>query len=298
MTHCDHHHHDHGHHHLNLKGENARKLKWVFFLTFLFMGVEVAGGLISDSLALLADAGHMFGDSGSLALAFFAAWLAMKPAPKKLSFGYDRVEVIAAFFNGLLLCVIAILIFKEALLRFNSPELIQSQLMLTVAVGGLIVNIIALKVLHGGHEHNLNMKGAYLHVLSDLLGSVGAIIASLLIMTQGWLWADAVISMIIAILVFNSARGLIQEAFHILLEGAPPDIPVEEIKQTILNYNGVLDVHNLHVWSISHEKPLAAMHLVVKPEVFSKETLQKIQALLQEKYHLHHATIQLETEGI
>lgn len=297
MSHCDHHNHHHDHsHHLALKGENARKLKWVFVLTFIFMGVEVAGGFLSDSLALLADAGHMFGDSGSLALAFFAAWLAMKPAPKKLSFGYDRVEVIAAFFNGLLLCLIAIVIFKEAVHRFNSPEVIESHLMLMVAVGGLLVNIVALNVLHGNHHQNLNMKGAYLHVMSDLLGSIGAIIASLLIMTQGWLWADAVISMIISILVFNSASGLIKDAFHILLEGAPSDIPVDEIKQTVLNYEGVLNVHNLHVWSISHEKPLAAMHLVVKPELFSKDTLHKIQALLHEKYQLHHATIQLETE--
>lgn len=299
--HHGHHHHDHGHDHgeehhvsLILSQQHFRVLRWVFALTFFYLIVEVVGGLISGSLALLADGFHMFADATGIGLSLFAAWLSHRPAPAQRTFGYQRVEILAAFFNALLLLGMGVFILYESYERFHSPEPIQANLMLVIAIGGLIINIIAAKLLHQDHEHNLNIKGAYLHVLGDLLGSVGAIVAGLCILFFGWYWADPIISSLISLLILFSAAGLLREAVNILLEGCPSHIDITEIRQAILEFPGIQDIHNLHVWNINMQRAVLTAHLEVSPDAFTGETLSLVQNALKEKYGLSHVTIQME----
>lgn len=296
----DHGHHDHhhgGHHHhlsIELSSRHFKVLQWVFGLTCIYLVVEVAGGILSGSLALLADGFHMFADAAGIGLSLFAAWLAHRPAPPQRTFGYQRVEILAAFFNALFLLGMSGFIMYESFQRFQTPEPIKANLMLPIAVGGLIVNLIAAKLLHADHEHNLNIKGAYLHVLGDLLGSVGAIVAGLCIMFWGWRWADPLISCLISALILFSAVGLLKEAINVLLEGCPSHIDIEEIRLEIMNFDGVEAIHNLHVWNINLQQALLTAHLEVTPEAFSGETINQVQAALKEKFGLTHVTLQME----
>lgn len=296
--HSHHHHLGHGHHHhhvtLELSARHFKVLQWVFGLTCIYLVIEVAGGIISGSLALLADGFHMFADAAGIGLSLFAAWLANRPAPPQRTFGYQRVEILAAFFNAVFLIGMSVYIMVESYQRFQSPEPIQAGIMLPIAIGGLIVNIIAAKLLHADHEHNLNIKGVYLHVLGDLLGSVGAIAASLLIMFLGWRWADPMISALVSVLILHSAVNLLKEAMNVLLEGCPSHIDIEEIRQEILNFEGVLNIHNLHVWNINLQQALLTAHLEVTPEAFTGETLNRVQITLKEKFGLSRVTLQLE----
>jgi len=303
-SHSEGHEHDHGHGHghghdhhhvtLILSERHFKVLRWVFGLTFIYLVVEVAGGVISGSLALLADGFHMFADAMGIGLSLFAAWLSHRPAPEHRTFGYQRVEILAAFFNALLLIGMGVFILYESFERFQNPEPIQANLMLMVATGGLVVNIIGAKLLHQGHEHNLNMKGAYLHVLGDLLGSVGAILAGACIYFFDWRWADPLISCLISFLILFSALGLLKEAVNILLEGCPSHIDIEDIRREILTYEGIEDIHNLHVWNINMQRAVLTAHLEVTPEAFSGKTLNTVQQALKEKYGLSHVTLQLE----
>lgn len=298
--HASHAHHGpehHGHHHhlsLELSGRHFRVLKAVFGLTCLYLVIEIVGGLMSGSLALLADGFHMFADAAGIGLSLFAAWLAHKPAPPQRTFGYQRVEILTAFFNALFLMVMSGFIMYESFERFYTPEPIKASLMLPIAVGGLIVNIVAAKLLHADHKHNLNIKGAYLHVLGDLLGSVGAIVAGLVIIFLGWRWADPLISCVISALILFSAVGLLKEAINVLLEGCPSHIDIEEIRQEIMDFEGVQAIHNLHVWNINLQQALLTAHLEVTPEAFTGETLNRVQATLKDKFGLSHVTLQME----
>jgi cobalt-zinc-cadmium efflux system protein len=289
-------HHHHGSHHLSieLSTRHFRVLQAVFGLTCIYLVIEVAGGLLSGSLALLADGFHMFADAAGIGLSLFAAWLAHKPAPPQRTFGYQRVEILAAFFNALFLIGMSGFILYESFQRFQTPEPIKAGLMLPIAVGGLLVNLVAAKLLHADHEHNLNIKGAYLHVLGDLLGSVGAIVAGLVILFLGWRWADPLISCLISVLIAFSAFGLLKEAINVLLEGCPTHIDIEEIRQEILDFEGVQAIHNLHVWNINLQQALLTAHLEVTPEAFTGETLNRVQATLKEKFGLTHVTLQME----
>lgn len=288
-----HHHHRSEHH---LSGRHIHKLRWIFLLTFTYMVIEYLGGLYSGSLALVADAAHMLGDTASIGIALAAAWLARRPAPAHHSFGYDRAETLAAFVNGLLLVGIGIGIFWEAIERLSDPHEVKTGVMLVVAAGGLVINLIAARLLHGEHAHNLNVKGAYFHILSDLLGSAGALVAGLVIMATGWSWVDALIGFIIAVLVINSAIRLVREAGNMLIEGVPDYIDVSQIEREVLAMEGVRKIHNLHVWNISSEKVVLAAHVIVSPEHYTQATLTKIQKLIRENFGLDHATLQLEVE--
>ncbi len=279
---------------LTLSKRHFRSLRWVFGLTTAYLGVEIIGGLMTGSLALLADGFHMFADAAAIGISLFAQWLSHRPASSHKTFGFQRVEIMAAFFNALLLLAMGLGILYESYERFQTPVNIRADLMLLIAVGGLLINIISASLLHGDHQHNLNIKGAYLHVLGDLLGSAGAILAALAVLTFNWTAADPLISMLIALLVIRSAIGLLWDAIRILLEGCPSHLNVEDIRREILDCSGIQAVHHLHVWNINMQRTVLTAHLEVTPESFSGETLNRVQQMLKSRFGLNHVTIQLE----
>jgi cobalt-zinc-cadmium efflux system protein len=309
-SHGEHHHdhHGHAHHHGGhahfveipenhptlLSQRHFRALRWVFWLTFLYLIVEVVGGLLSGSLALLADGFHMFGDAGAIGISLFAQWYSHKPAPEHRTFGYQRLEILAALFNAVSLIAMGVFILLESYTRFQSPVPIHADMMVLIAFGGLIVNIVSAKLLHGDHQHNLNIKGAYLHVLGDLLGSIGAIAAGVLIWLFHWAAADPIISAIIALLITYSAFGLLKEAVNVLLEGCPSHIDIEEIRAVMLHFEGVRNVHHLHVWNINLQRIVLTAHLEVTPDAFSGDILNTVQNALKHQFGLSHVTLQLE----
>jgi cobalt-zinc-cadmium efflux system protein len=274
---------------------SMRALRRVFVLTCLYLVLEVVGGWLSGSLALLADGFHMFADAGAIGISLFAQWYVHRPAPVYRTFGYQRMEVIAAFVNALGLIAMAVFILLESVERFRHPVSVQANLMLPIAIGGLLINIFSLRLLHADHQHNLNVKGAYLHVLSDLLGSLGAIAAGLFVWLFHWDIADAVLSGLIAALILGNAAGLLRDAANILLEGCPPHISIDAIRAAILDFDGVREVHHLHVWSINLQRIVLTAHLVVIPDAFGGEMLTRARDTLKHRFGLSHVTLQLET---
>lgn len=271
------------------------KVLWrVLILTGVYFFAELIGGILTGSLALLADAGHMFADVGAIALALFASWFAQYPATTQKTFGYYRIEILAALTNGLVLAGISFWIIWEATQRWNNPPEVRGGWMFIIATGGLIINLISASLLHKGHENDLNLKGAYLHILGDLLGSVGAIVAAALIFWNGLYLADPLFSIMISLLVLFSAGKLVVEAVNVLLEGSPAHINVASVKEALLELEGVVSVHDLHVWSITSGKDALAAHVVVAHDAFKAETLSCIQHCLKEKFGLSHVTLQLE----
>ncbi len=293
----DHAHHGHSHDVVTLSAGHVQKLWRVLALTTVYMVVEFVGGWLSGSLALTADAVHMLGDTTALGLSLLAAWFCILPARPQNTFGYQRAEVLAALFNSALLAVLALAICHEGYERFAHPAGVNAQLMWKIALGGLVVNLIAVKVLHSDSHTNMNVKGAYLHVLGDLLGSVGALIAAGLMIFGGWAWADPLISVVIALLVLRSAWMLLKDSMNILLEGCPSHIDVRDIEKTMLSFEGVEAVHNLHVWNIDSQSIVLTAHLVVQPSAYSGETMNKVQTALKEDFGLSHVTLQLEQAG-
>ncbi len=303
-----HHEHAHGHHQhehpshshcddgdsAGISASRMKTLRWSMGLTAVYFIAEVIGGYFSGSLALLADAGHMMADVVAIGLALFAAWICTQDAGEQKTYGFHRMEILAAFINGLALAGISFLIIYEAYHRLLAPQAVEGSLMMWVAVGGLVINIIVAKILHGDHQHDLNIKGAYLHVLGDLLGSIGAIIAAGLIYFYGWLWADPVISIIISLLVLYSAFRLLIEATDILLENSPAHIDVNQVQSAILQLEGVQGIHDLHIWTIASRKHALSAHIVVEEAHFTPETLSRLQHCLKENFGLGHVTIQLE----
>ena len=264
MGHHHHHGHHHGHDHAHGHSANKKALFLSFLLIATFMVVEVIGGLLTNSLALLADAGHMLSDAAALGLSFFALKLGERKASQAKTFGYKRFEIIAAALNGLTLILISLYIFYEAFQRFANPPEVQSMGMLTISIIGLIVNIVAAWILMSGEkDENLNVRSAFLHVLGDMLGSVGAIVAALLMIFFGWGMADPIASVIVAILITISGWRVLKDSFHILMEGAPAQIHLEEVKDSLGNIANVKEVHDLHIWSITSGMPMLSCHISI-----------------------------------
>lgn len=291
------HNHGHSHDHHHSHQTNKKALLLSFILIASFMVVEVIGGLLTNSLALLSDAGHMLSDAAALGLSLLAFTFGERAASAAKTYGYKRFEILAAFLNGLTLLVISLYIFWEAYNRFaNTPSV--DGMMMVIAIIGLIVNILVAWILmRGDTEGNLNLRSALLHVLGDLLGSVGAIIAGVFILLFNWNIADPIASVIVAILILVSGWRITRDSIHVLMEGKPENIDVEEVKQQLLELNGVLQVHDLHVWSITSDFPALSCHLIVKQEVNRDRLLQEASNVLHTQFSLNHTTIQIEGEG-
>lgn len=292
--------HNHGHSHSHSHGvtdrgrSNQRRLAWVLVLVALYMVAEVVGGFLTGSLALLADAGHMLSDAGAIALSLFAIWIARRPATSQRTYGYYRTEILAALINGATLVGISIYIFFEAADRFREPHGVEGGLMMAIAIGGLLVNIAALMILEGGREDSLNVRGAWLHVLTDALGSVGAIVAGLLIWQFGWTWADPVASILIGILVIFSSWSLLKETIDVLMEHAPGHIDVDDVRDAIMELPGVESVHDLHVWTITSGLIAMSGHVGVDDAEFTHDKTREIQTMIHDRFGIDHTTIQLE----
>ncbi|MEJ7848073.1 MAG: cation diffusion facilitator family transporter [Pyrinomonadaceae bacterium] len=270
-------------------------MKIALALTFVYMIAEALGGWLTNSLALLADAGHMLTDVAALALTLFAIWFASRPATSKKTYGYYRLEILAAFINGIALVLLSIWIIYEALQRWSSPPDIKGFELTLIAVGGLIVNIIAAYLLHSDHKHDLNMRGAFLHVIGDLLGSVAAIAAGILILSLGWLWADAVCSILISLIIIFGAWRLILESVNVLLEGTPSHINLGLVEEKILETPGVGGVHDLHIWTISSGIEALSAHITHDDSIVHSDLLAAVRQKLHDNFGIDHLTIQMET---
>ena len=289
-AHSGHHHH----HHHDAEG-NERTLWLVLGLTGGFMLVEAVAGWLTGSLALISDAAHMFTDSAALAVSLAAVRLTRMPADAKRTFGYARFEILAAAFNAALLFLVAGFILHEAWARFRQPAEIHTTGMLLVAVGGLIVNLVAARLLHSRSTANLNMKSAYLEVMADLVGSVGVIIAALIILVTGFTWVDPLIAVAIAVWVVPRAWLLFKASVNILLEGVPDGLDLAQIRDCILAVPGVDGVHDLHVWALATREPSLSAHVVVPEAVNAERARMTICAALGERFSIHHTTIQVES---
>ena len=289
--------HDHSHNHTH--GANKKVLLISFIIITSYMIVEAIGGYLTNSLALLADAGHMLSDSISLGIALLAFTLGAKVANHSKTYGYKRFEILAAVLNGLTLIIVALYIFYEAIGRFQNPPEVASTGMLVIGTIGLLVNIlVAWMMMRGGDvEGNLNMRGAYLHVISDMLGSVGAIIAALLIIFFGWEWADPLASVIVAVLVLRSGYFVTKSGLHVLMEGTPEDVDMDDVVKTIKNKKGIEGIHDLHVWSITSGLNALSCHAVVDERMSIAESERLLRQIEHDLEHqnIHHMTVQLET---
>ncbi len=276
---------------------SRRRLGWALALVSSYLFAELIAGWWTGSLALLADAGHMLADAGSLALSLFALWLAERPASAALTFGYRRAEILAALANGALLVVVSVLISIEAVQRFAAPPAVLGAPMLAVAVGGLGVNMAGLALLHRDREANLNLRGAWLHLLSDALGSVGAMAAGAAIVLFDFRLADPLASIAIALLVLRSAWALLRETVDVLLEAAPAHVDVNELRGALQAESGVVAVHDLHVWTITSGLVSLSCHVHAAAEIDNHALLDRLQALLARRFAIQHVTNQLEPEG-
>ncbi|MDQ1663101.1 MAG: cobalt-zinc-cadmium efflux system protein [Blastococcus sp.] len=280
--------------------EQRRRLAVVLGLTVAMLAAEVVGSVFSGSLALLADAGHMATDAAGIALALGAVTLAQRPARGRRTFGWQRAEILAAVLNGLLLLAVAIYVLVAAVQRIGHPPTIGSTLMLVVASVGLVVNLLSLAVLHGGRDASLNVRGAYLEVLGDALGSVAVIVAAVVIAATGWVAADVVASVAIGFLVLPRAWHLLREAFDVLLEAAPRGVDLEQVRAHMVEVDGVLGVHDLHAWTITSGLPVLSAHVVVTQEALGGghggRVLDALCACLGTHFDVEHCTFQLESE--
>lgn len=275
--------------------QNRRSLTIAFLITTGFMIAEVIGGIISNSLALLSDALHMLSDSASLALSLFAMWVAQKPPTKHKTFGYYRFEILAAFINGVTLIIISLYIYVEAYHRFMQPPEVGSITMITIAVIGLLANLVSAWVLTRGQtEENLNIRSAFLHVLGDILGSAGAIVAGILILTLDWQVADPIISAVIATLVLISGIRVTRESLHVLMEGTPKDIALESLVRRLKEIPGVVEVHELHIWTITSGFHSLSCHIEILPDKDDQKILKQAKHIVQEEFGIYHTTIQIE----
>jgi cobalt-zinc-cadmium efflux system protein len=292
---ADSHGHGHGHHHHG--SGNERQLGWALALTAGFMLVEAGGGLIAGSLALLADAAHMLTDAASLILALVAARVSRRPADQAYSYGHHRYEVLAAFVNGLALLVLGAWILGEAARRLFLPQPVQGGLMLVIAIIGGLANLAVFAVLRGGHD-SINLRGALMHVLYDLLGSGAAVIAAVVIILSGWTPVDPLLSALLSLLVVRGGWILARQSAHILAEGTPPGLePAEVAADLVAHVAGVCGVHHLHVWSLTDARPVMTLHAVLEESADPGPALSAIQARLREHFGVAHATVQLERDS-
>lgn len=281
--------HDHG-----ARTSNARMLAGALVLTSVFLVIEVAAGIVTGSLALISDAAHMFTDATGLAVALAAVKIGQRPADHRRSFGYRRFEILAAAFNALLLFAVALYILYEGYQRLRSPGDIQSAGMLAVAVAGLVVNLIAMRLLASGRQDSLNVKGAYLEVWSDMLGSLGVIAAAVVIWLTGWVWVDAVVAVAIGLWVLPRSWILLRETLNILLEGVPDGIDLAAVAGAIGSVPGVAGQHDLHVWALSSDLPSLTVHIVLAGGADADETRAAVARRLDDDFHIEHVTIQTE----
>ena len=301
-AHDEHGHDDHGHeghdHSAHLRETSRRSLIIALVLISSFMVAEVVGGILSGSLALLADAAHMITDAAAIALALFALWVAGRPASVERTFGYHRAEVLAAMLNALSLWLIAAYIFFEAYHRiFEDTPHIEGGLMLVVGAIGLVVNIVAAFVLHRSAEHSLNVQGAFLHVIADLIGSVGVVVSGIIIVTTGWVLADPILSILLGILIIASTWRLVVKVFNVLLEAVPEHIDVYALCGDMEEVEGVTVIHDVHVWTISSGYDALTCHVLVDPGLPEEDLdpmLRRLRKIATKKHGLSHVTIQLE----
>jgi cobalt-zinc-cadmium efflux system protein len=285
--------HDHSHAHSHVP-KKERTIAIAAALTGGFMLAELVGGILSGSLALLADAGHMLTDFASLMLAWFAFRIARRPADWKRTYGYDRFSVLAAFVNGLTLFGIAVWIVIEAMRRLAQPVEVLGGLMLWVALAGLVVNIASFWVLTREDSDNLNIRAAALHVAGDLLGSVAAIVASLIILWTGWMPIDPILSVLVAVIILRSALKVVRESGHILLEGAPRGFDRREVAEALArDVDGVSEVSHVHAWQVTQERPMVTLNLVVTDGFDSEAVKAQVRKALREGYGMEHATIEV-----
>jgi cobalt-zinc-cadmium efflux system protein len=274
----------------------ASRLTAVLVLTAAFMVVEAVGGLMSGSLALLADAGHMLTDVAALGIAVLSQRVAQRPADERRTYGYLRLEILAAFVNGAVLFALSVWIVVEAVHRLDSPQPIKGGLFAAVAAVGLVVNVVALRLLHGDAHHDLNTRGAYLHILGDLLGSVGALVAAGLVITTGWTLADPIVSIALSLLILVSAWRLLRESVDVLLEAVPAHIRMEEVEGRLRAVPGICDVHDLHVWTVTSGVIAMSGHVVV-PELADHPRVLAASHAAMGALGIGHATIQVEIAG-
>ncbi|MCH1626401.1 cation diffusion facilitator family transporter [Ferdinandcohnia quinoae] len=305
MGHHHHHghshdHHGHHHHFEESREGNKKGLLIALIITTGIMLLEFFGGLVTNSLALLSDSGHMLSDASSLFLSLVAIWFAARPASPTKTYGFYRFEILAALFNGVTLFIIAGFITYEAYERFFEPPTVASGTMMAIASIGLLANLISAWSLirQGDVKNNVNLRSAYLHVLGDALGSVGAIIAGLLMLLFDWYIADPIISVLVAVLILKSAWGVLKHSIHILMEGTPITINQDEVKTTLEEIEGVLDVHDLHIWTITSGLDSLSCHILIEDDKDSQEILQKVINKIKDKFKIEHTTIQIEKSGL
>jgi cobalt-zinc-cadmium efflux system protein len=298
----DHHHghahgHAHTHDHRGGTAASTRALKWSLALTLVILIAEGIGGWVSNSLALLADAGHVLTDAGALGLSLFVAWLARQPGSGAKTFGYLRWEILAALINGATLLLISAWIVVEAISRFKAPEPVAGGVMLSVAVLGFLVNGVAVWLLHGVREGSLNVRGAYLHVMGDMLASGGTVVAALVIRYTGWLSADPIASLVTTLLIIVGSWRLVRESVDVLLESAPPHIALDAVRAKLESIPNVESVHDLHVWTVTSGMVAMSAHAIVRDSGCHQGVLEKAHDLLQE-IGIQHSTVQLECEAL
>ena len=289
-------------HHIDHKrsiSSHQSNLLIALFITGAIMVAELIGGLLSNSLALLSDAGHMLMDILALLLSFFALRFATRPATEKQTFGFYRLEILAALINGTVLLVLSLFIFYEAYQRFIEPREIRGFLMLGVAAIGLGANIVSALVLRAGSHENLNVKGAFLHVVGDLISSLGVILAGAIILLTGWRRVDSIISFVIGVIILIGAYRLVMESVHILLESTPKDITLNEVIDGVKTIEGVRDLHHVHLWTITSGIYALSAHVLIEDQMTSRSSqiLEDINRFLREKFNIDHTTIQFECEA-
>ncbi|WP_426702715.1 cation diffusion facilitator family transporter [Rhodanobacter sp. Col0626] len=290
--------HSHVHEHAGSGDGRSRKLLFALVLTFAMMIVEVVGGLWSGSLALLADAGHMMVDALALLLAVVGASMATRPADARRSYGYGRMEVLVGFVNALSQFVLVGWIIYEAVLRLLHPGEILSGVMLVVAIVGLLVNALVLRTLHGHAHDDVNLAGASLHVLGDLLGSLAAVLAALAIRWFGWLWADPALSLLVSLLILGSAWRLLRLSAHILLEGVPDGLDSAEVMASLRDADAsIRDIHHVHVWQLASGSRMATLHAELNEPADSVRALRAIKRVLLERFDIQHVTVQIDHDG-
>jgi cobalt-zinc-cadmium efflux system protein len=285
-------------HETTAAGRHKARLAWALAITGGFLALEVVGGLWTGSLSLLADAGHMLTDMGGLSLSLLAMWFAQKPPTTANTYGYFRTEILATLANAVVLFVVAGYILYEALHRVWEPPAILSVPMLVIAAIGLGVNLLGMGLLYRGAGESLNLRGAYLEVLSDALGSVGVILAALIIQTTGFFLADPIIGAAIGLFILPRTWGLMRQAVHILMEGVPPNLDIQEIEAAMTMVHGVRAVHDLHVWTLTSGKDAMSSHVVVDKLAAGDRILRDLHRLLHERFGIEHTTIQLESEPL
>ncbi|WP_272815792.1 cation diffusion facilitator family transporter [Sphingomonas hankookensis] len=292
--------HDHGsggHSHDHTAGANAKMLGWALALTSTYLVAEVVGGFVFNSLALLSDAAHMLTDVAALVIALMAIRIGQRPPDDRRTFGYRRFEILAAAFNAILLFGIAIYVFVEAIQRFTDPEPVQSWSMLIVAAIGLVVNLVSMRLLTAGKEGSFNVKGAYLEVWADMIGSVSVIIGALAIKFTGWTWIDPIVAVAIGLWVLPRTWVLLRDTTNVLLEGVPSGLRLVEVRAAVSAVPGVAGLHDLHVWSMSNDDVSCTMHVTLAPGADADTVRKAVTELIDERFGIEHATIQTEGPG-